>query len=44
MNTPQSNKKNKKVGRNRIGIPNESASPTNTETLSSQEAAKYVLV
>ncbi|EGI68196.1 Peregrin [Acromyrmex echinatior] len=44
MNTPQSNKKNKKIGRNRIGIPNESASPTNTETLSSQEAAKYVLV
>ncbi|KMQ97299.1 peregrin-like protein [Lasius niger] len=41
MNTPQSNKKK---GRNRIGAPNESASPTNTETLSSQEAAKFVLV
>ncbi|KAM0731850.1 Bromodomain-containing protein-like protein [Formica fusca] len=41
MNTPQSNKKK---GRNRMGVPNESASPTNTETLSSQEAAKFVLV
>ncbi|XP_012522804.1 peregrin [Monomorium pharaonis] len=44
MNTPQSNKKNKKIGRNRIGVPNESASPMNAETLSSQEAAKFVLV
>ncbi|TGZ52969.1 bromodomain-containing protein homolog [Temnothorax longispinosus] len=44
MNTPQSNKKNKKIGRNRIGVLNETASPTSTETLSSQEAAKFVLV
>lgn len=44
MNTPQSNKKNKKIGRSRMGVLNESASPTNTETLSSQEATKFVLV
>ncbi|XP_014484453.1 PREDICTED: peregrin isoform X1 [Dinoponera quadriceps] len=41
MNTPHSNKKK---GRNRIGMHNESASPTNAETLSSQELAKFVLV
>lgn len=41
MNTPHSNKKK---GRNRIGIQNESASPTSAETLNSQESAKYVLV
>lgn len=41
MNTPHSNKKK---GRNRMGMQNESASPTNAETLSSQEMAKFVLV
>ncbi|EZA60271.1 hypothetical protein DMN91_010538 [Ooceraea biroi] len=41
MNTPQSNKKK---GRSRIGVPNETMSPTNIETLSNQETAKFVLV
>ncbi|XP_011642424.1 peregrin [Pogonomyrmex barbatus] len=44
MNTPHSNKKNKKIGRSRIGVSNESASPINAETLSTQEATKFVLV
>ncbi|XP_020284724.1 peregrin isoform X1 [Pseudomyrmex gracilis] len=41
MSTPQSNKKK---GRSRMGVLSESASPSNTETLSSQESAKFVLV
>ncbi|XP_078042411.1 bromodomain-containing protein 140 [Augochlora pura] len=42
MNTPQSNKKK---GRNRVGgINNDSASPSNTEPLNTQESSKFVLV
>lgn len=41
MNTPQSNKKK---SRSRVGINNDSTSPTNTETLNSQETSKFVLV
>ncbi|OAD52514.1 Peregrin [Eufriesea mexicana] len=41
MNTPQSNKKK---GRSRIGVNSNSTSPANTETLSTQETSKFVLV
>ncbi|XP_068985349.1 bromodomain-containing protein homolog [Bombus flavifrons] len=41
MNTPQSNKKK---GRSRIGVSNDSTSPANNETLSTQETSKFVLV
>ncbi|XP_076684040.1 bromodomain-containing protein 140 [Andrena cerasifolii] len=41
MNTPQSNKKK---GRSRVGISNESGSPSNAEILNSQETSKFVLV
>ncbi|CAL7942253.1 unnamed protein product [Xylocopa violacea] len=41
MNTPQSNKKK---GRSRIGINKDSNSSANTETLSTQETSKFVLV